>query len=144
MIKKTAVKRAAKYWPKVKQLDDAIHMLNVDNGEGIEFDEGQAKPKVSKVTRPGNAPTTLNEPLRAQYFLIKEAVDAEDYQTVCEMLAQFEYIEEKVAVWRCFPSNERTAINKFGKSEDYKKVVNPELKQFLNDQDLEDLILESA
>lgn len=136
MIKKTVVKRAAKYWPKVKQLDDAIHMLNVDSGEGIDFDEEQ-KPKVSKVTRPGNAPTTLPDALREQYFLIKESMDAGDYQVAAEKIAQFEMVEEMLAVWRCFASNERTAYNKFGKSEDFVKIVNPEKMTYLKGEELD-------
>lgn len=35
MAKKTAVKRAQKYWPKSERLDKAIHHLNTDAGEGI-------------------------------------------------------------------------------------------------------------
>lgn len=36
MIKKTCVKRANKYWPKVERLSNAIEYLNTVNGEGIE------------------------------------------------------------------------------------------------------------
>ena len=36
MIKKTVVKRANKYWPKVERLSNAIEYLNTVNGEGIE------------------------------------------------------------------------------------------------------------
>lgn len=36
MARKTIVKRASKYWPKVDRLDRAIHNLNTDVGEGIE------------------------------------------------------------------------------------------------------------
>jgi recombination protein RecT len=35
MWRKTAVKRASKYWPKVDRLNSAIQLLNTDNGEGI-------------------------------------------------------------------------------------------------------------
>ena len=35
MARKTVVKRASKYWPQVDRLDDAIHMLNTDTGEGL-------------------------------------------------------------------------------------------------------------
>lgn len=35
MCRKTVVKRASKYWPKVDRLDNAIHVLNTDSGEGI-------------------------------------------------------------------------------------------------------------
>lgn len=35
MVKKTCVKQASKYWPKTDRLDEAIHHLNVDSGEGL-------------------------------------------------------------------------------------------------------------
>ena len=35
MARKTVVKRASKYWPKVDRLDRAIHYLNEDTGEGL-------------------------------------------------------------------------------------------------------------
>ncbi len=36
MIKKTCVKQAYKYWPKTERLEQAIHYLNTDGGEGIQ------------------------------------------------------------------------------------------------------------
>lgn len=35
MMKKTVVKRAYKYWPKSPRLDEAIHFLNTEGGEGL-------------------------------------------------------------------------------------------------------------
>lgn len=35
MARKTIVKRASKYWPKVDRLEAAIHNLNTDSGEGF-------------------------------------------------------------------------------------------------------------
>jgi recombination protein RecT len=35
MIKKTCVKQAYKYWPKVERLQEAIHYLNTVSGEGL-------------------------------------------------------------------------------------------------------------
>lgn len=35
MAKKTVVKRAYKYWPKTERLEQAIHHLNTDGGEGV-------------------------------------------------------------------------------------------------------------
>lgn len=37
MMKKTVIKRAYKLWPKTDRLDQAIHHLNTDGGEGIDF-----------------------------------------------------------------------------------------------------------
>ena len=41
MARKTIVKRASKYWPKVDRLDRAIHNLNTDVGEGIQDEPAQ-------------------------------------------------------------------------------------------------------
>lgn len=38
MARKTIVKRASKYWPKVDRLDKAINYLNTDAGEGLQED----------------------------------------------------------------------------------------------------------
>lgn len=35
MIKKTCVKQASKYWPRRERLDQAIHHLNTEGGEGL-------------------------------------------------------------------------------------------------------------
>jgi recombination protein RecT len=55
MIKKTVVKRANKYWPKVERLSNAIEYLNTVNGEGFEqepvmgyVDESQIKENEKK------------------------------------------------------------------------------------------------
>lgn len=42
MIKKTLVKRASKMWPKTERLDQAIHYLNTDGDQGINFAEEQS------------------------------------------------------------------------------------------------------
>ena len=38
MIKKTVVKQASKYWPKVERMQEAIEMVNTESGEGIDFE----------------------------------------------------------------------------------------------------------
>ena len=38
MIKKTVVKQASKYWPKVERMNEAIKVIN-DGGEGIDFEQ---------------------------------------------------------------------------------------------------------
>jgi recombination protein RecT len=48
MIKKTLIKRASKLWPKTERLDQAVHYLNTDGGQGLDFGgqsgTGQATP----------------------------------------------------------------------------------------------------
>lgn len=44
MARKTIVKRASKYWPRVERLDMAVHHLNTDGGEGfVDEQEQQAE-----------------------------------------------------------------------------------------------------
>ena len=50
MARKTIVKRASKYWPKVERLDRAIHYLNTDVGEGL-----QDEPAVEMIVNPVDA-----------------------------------------------------------------------------------------
>lgn len=45
MARKTIVKRASKYWPRVERLDMAVHHLNTDSGEGL-VDETEHKPEL--------------------------------------------------------------------------------------------------
>lgn len=42
MAKKTVIKRAYKTWPKTDRLDSAIHHLNTEGGEGINFNAERA------------------------------------------------------------------------------------------------------
>lgn len=45
MIKKTVVKQASKYWPKVERMQEAIKLVNEESGEGIDF-EAERQEKV--------------------------------------------------------------------------------------------------
>lgn len=47
MIKKTVVKRAYKYWPKVKRLATAIEYQNTVAGEGVDLDQEPVMPHTS-------------------------------------------------------------------------------------------------
>lgn len=53
MCRKTVVKRAAKYWPKVDRLNEAVNYLNTDGGEGISKDEPMRD--VSPITQESEA-----------------------------------------------------------------------------------------
>jgi len=45
MVRKTVIKRASKYWPKVDRLNTAIDLLNTEGDEGISFNhQKQADP----------------------------------------------------------------------------------------------------
>jgi recombination protein RecT len=40
MIKKTCVKQASKYWPERARLSAAVHHMDTDGGEGLDFADG--------------------------------------------------------------------------------------------------------
>jgi hypothetical protein len=65
--------------------------------------------------------------LRDVFYIIFEAYDDEDLQTVCEKFSEFGLIEERNAIWKCFASDERTAITKFTNSDDY--TINTEIQK---------------
>src|SRR5690606_19073782 len=51
MIKKTVIKRAYKLWPKTDRLDNAVHFLNTEGGEGLaDIDAEQPKSFRSSAT----------------------------------------------------------------------------------------------
>jgi len=75
--------------------------------------------------RAGMDPKLLPSTLRGVFFNIFEAYEDEDLQTVCEKFSEFGYIEERNAVWRCFASDERSAITKFTNSDEY--TINPDI-----------------
>lgn len=49
MAKKTVIKRASKLWPKTERLDQAIHYLNNDGGEGLGFEQPNSVPQVDRI-----------------------------------------------------------------------------------------------
>lgn len=59
MAKKTVVKRAYKYWPKSDRLDQAIHHLNTDGGEGLAVIESQQLPYKAMPAPPEDTPERL-------------------------------------------------------------------------------------
>ncbi len=49
MARKTVVKRASKYWPTVDRLNNAIHLLNTDNNEGLEDEREEYSNKFNEL-----------------------------------------------------------------------------------------------
>lgn len=84
MWKKTCVKRAYKYWPKTEQLEKAIHHLNTDGNEGIQFDtQSQHDPELAKrwIDKVNNAQSAsaVAELWQAGLADIKQAKDMSAY-----------------------------------------------------------------
>jgi len=113
MIRKTVVKRASSYWPKVERFDAAINMLNTDSGEGIDFEKEQEPKKVDGTTRIGRNPNYLPKPLKDICINVREALDSEDMEVIKEVFFSFGEEEERVAVWKCFDSKERGVMGSY-------------------------------
>ncbi len=84
--------------------------------------------------KPGKDYNLLPSSLREVFLNLNEAYQSGDYQHFYEIFETFDIQEEKIAVWNCFASDERSELNKFGKSE-YKRVENPDRKQYCTDKE---------
>lgn len=89
MIKKTCVKRASKYWPQTPRLEQAIHFLNTDGGEGIDL-TGQpttnpqlAEQWIAKVNT-AESKTALTEIWQRAVAATRDAGDKPAYNAVKE------------------------------------------------------------
>jgi len=104
MAKKTVVKQAAKYWPRRDRVDTAIHYMNIEGGEGIDFVEEQ-KPQ-------GRLPKLDDTDAEKEYNAwidekIALAAETEDGIVDPEVIAQ---------AWGKRPSNVRSAIKRWGEN----------------------------
>lgn len=119
MVKKTVIKRAYKMWPKADRLDEAIHHLNTENGEGLESIAQESKKSSGLVI--GAVPEIEIDIQRKQ---IIEAVVSSivDLFNADDLIGAYgEYIgitdgDEKTFLWKQLPSNIRSAIKKHGES----------------------------
>lgn len=86
MIKKTCVKRAYKYWPKTERLEHAIHYLNTDGGQGIDFANQQpaADPAVADLWVAKAKATVTEQELKAVWVegvaVLRAARDIPGYE----------------------------------------------------------------
>jgi len=94
-----------------------------------EDDDGNnaSRLKVKNNWRAGSDPKFLPAKLRDVFYLIFEAYEVEDLQTVCEKFSEFGLIEERNAIWKCFASDERSAITKFTNSDEY--TINTDIQK---------------
>lgn len=117
MIKKTVVKRASKMWPKSAQLDQAIHMLNTENGEGLAVLADDAPQLKGPVIPAIEAPTLATDRKQIIDAVVQAIVDHfanDDLIGAYEEYAGVIDSEEKIAMWKQLPSNIRSAIKKHG------------------------------
>lgn len=120
MIKKTCVKQAYKYWPKSERLEKAIHYLNTETEEKLEFTETntvlEVKPSKS-VARETFDKLTLEEQENLRNF----GMHAISMLAKGDIAGAYDYIEslelesdDKLAMWSLFESQYRTALKKEG------------------------------
>lgn len=93
MIKKTCVKQAYKYWPKTERLEQAIHHLNTDGGEGIDFsDKPRADPdllpKLMKLVQAASDPEGLGKVWKNGLTEVKATNDMQIYNAFKDAVSQ--------------------------------------------------------
>ena len=118
MAKKTVVKQAAKYWPRRDRVDTAIHYMNIEGGEGIEF-EKEKKTRLPALSFM-EATNEFNAWMDEKLDLVDENGN-EDNEAIIE-------------AWGKKDSNVRSAIKKYGegKFEEQQNQVSTEAKEHLN------------
>lgn len=121
MIKKTVIKRAYKLWPKTERLDDAVHFLNTENGEGLDLSKDESAAPIIITARDALREAMEGLPIEQQNYirdLSSEVTDIFNAEETGPGFA-FERVEsenldndQKSALWYCLPSNVRTGLKK--------------------------------
>lgn len=123
MIKKTVIKRAYKLWPKTDRLDNAVHFLNTEGGEGL-AEIASNEPVTSFRSSPtmGAMAVVDIEVQNVLRDLAGEVTDIFNSEDSGAPIA-FDRIEsenldsdQKVALWSCLPSNVRSGLKKEGEA----------------------------
>ena len=121
MIKKTVIKRAYKLWPKTDRLDNAVHFLNNEGGEGL---DDIARPDAPQSFR--SSPTMgsmaaldieVQNVLRDLAAEVAEIFNAEESGAPLafdRLEAEKLDSDQKVALWSLLPSKVRTGLKKEG------------------------------
>lgn len=122
MIKKTVIKRAYKLWPKTDRLDQAVHFLNTEGGEGL-ADVVQAESPSFRSSATMGAMSMLD--IDQQNYMRDLAAEVTEIFNTPEsgVAVAFDRIEserldsdQKVALWSCLASNVRSALKKEGEA----------------------------
>jgi recombination protein RecT len=124
MIKKTCVKQAYKYWPKTDRLENAIHHLNTEGGEGLASIEASEQPSAPRI--PAMSGIGDNLPAEKRQLIDTIAMCAIEKFEKDDLLGAYEECEgineidtgndEKLYFWKKLPSKMRTAITKHKES----------------------------
>ena len=114
MIKKTVIKQAYKYWPKTSpQLENAIHYLNTDAGEGLA--------DISRPVRQTGA-SAAESARQAQREQAMETIDEAALVARLEPIAE-QGIEAYQEAFSRLPNEERRAITASGEHARLKKIA---------------------
>lgn len=134
MIKKTVIKRAYKTWPKTDRLDQAIHHLNTEGGEGIELsgaanDSQPAQIGASARDAMGEALRAMSPEAQAYMRELAGEVEAIFRNPEAGVGPAFDRIEleqldseGRMALWYLLPSDFRSALKK---ESDARKNIKP-------------------
>ena len=122
MVKKTCVKKAYKYWPKTEQsrLENAIHYLNEQAGEGLQKDEPR---RGATIRATDGAMEALD---RDQQNILRELADTAQTifamdgvaQTLDKIKSENLDNDQTVALWSLLPSDIRSALKAEAKARD--------------------------
>jgi recombination protein RecT len=122
MTKKTVIKRAYKLWPKTDRLDNAVHFLNTEGGEGL-ADIGQ--PEAQSFRSSATMGVMASLPMDMQTYLrdLADEVTAivnnpESGVGIAYDRVEAENLdsEQKTALWSCLDSKVRSALKKEGEA----------------------------
>jgi recombination protein RecT len=122
MVKKTVIKRAYKLWPKTDRLDQAVHFLNTEGGEGIELHDDKPAAVVT-TARDALAEAMAALPIEQQTYLRELGAEVTDMFNSEETGAPFAFdrieqekldSDQKSALWYVLPSNVRAGLKKEG------------------------------
>ena len=122
MIKKTVIKRAYKLWPKTDRLDNAVHFLNTEGGEGLaELVQPETQSFRSSPTMGAMAALDIEQQnyLRDLGQEVTDIFNAEESGVgVAYDRIEGENLDgdQKVALWSCLPSNVRSGLKKEGEA----------------------------
>lgn len=124
MIKKTVIKRAYKLWPKTDRLDNAVHFLNNEGGEGLAELATNIEPPTSFRSSPtmgsmAALDTEVQNVLRDLAAEVTDIFNAEDGGAPLafdRLEAEKLDSDQKVALWSLLSSKVRTGLKKEGEA----------------------------
>lgn len=131
MIKKTVIKRAYKLWPKTDRLDQAVHYLNTEAGEGIDL-HAEKSAAVVVTAKDALADAMAQLPIEQQNYLRELGEEVTDLFNSEEAGAPFAFDrierenldgDQKAALWYVLPSNVRSGLKKEGEARRAKPVA---------------------